>query len=97
MAEFKINPTASLTEAETERLQKTFASLNDQIEKAKVLEQHAKDYFKALEVIGEEAAELHKYTADFTVDGREIWVDRDNYYSAARAVNRFWIPSSMSC
>ena len=97
MATFKINEDANLTEAETARLQETFKRLEAKIEETKILEKAAKDYFDALQNIGEEMNELHKYSEDFKVDGREIWVDRDNYYNAARAVNLFWIPSSMQC
>ena len=97
MATFKINADANLTEAETAWLQETFKKLEAKIEEAKILEKAAVDYFDALRNIGVEMYELHKYSEDFKVDGHEIWVDRDNYYNAARAVNRFWIPSSMRC
>src|SRR5271157_1930986 len=92
MATFKINADANLTEAETAWLQETFKKLEAKIEEAKILEKAAVDYFDALRNIGVEMYELHKYSEDFKVDGHEIWVDRDNYYNAARAVNRFWIP-----
>lgn len=97
MAKFEISPEASLTEAEVKMLQEAFAALSERVEKVKQLEKSAKEYFSELYALGRDMEELHKYAEDFTVDGHEIWIDRDNYYNAGRAVGRFWVPSSMTC
>jgi len=97
MAAFKINDSAKLTATEVNNLQKAFEKISAKIEEAKALERPARDYFSALESIGEQLIELHKYSDDITYNDHEVWIDQDNYYGTAQSVVRFWIPSSMSC